>query len=450
MPVEVLPGPWSFLANIGQGIANYGEGKAKNRAEAMKQVGTIFDAVQNNQLTASTLKSPFFLDLLKRSGISDQFTVAPENVTAKPSDQLAQGQSEALGQVLPQILNPNATSDQATQARALLASTGKVATPQETAEGVEKTAASELRGRTIAGGGAAARVQAGAVAPDVAVAQETAATEPLYNSIAGRTVDAAITNLKLPKVEAGNVQNISDAAWGLAQSDAASKGFTLNEELTRPYIDAAVQQRLRAQEEADTKRIAAQNAGGAGADPRKYLLDFYQRQQQRVNDAIKTLPKPSLAEQALAGEIDRTAREQNRTVEQVLADPSVPQITKDAYSKVQSYNTQLPSLQREAEGYRDQIGQILGQAVGAEQPYAPPPSAGARSGAPNVSGMQTDFRPPQSTTGQPAPTVDTYRAASRRLQELRAMNKGAQTDAELIDQVNREFGLPPTSTISGR
>ena len=447
MAIDVVPGPWSFLATLGQGVANYEEGRAKNRAEAMKQVGTIFDAVQNNQLTAGTLKSPFFMDLLKRSGISDQFALSPGDVAAKPSDQLAAGQSQAIGGVLPQILDPNNTTDEARQARSALASTGKLPTVEETTQATEKTLASNARTQNIRSGGAAGRAQAGVIAPDVAQAAETAASEGLYNNIAGRTVDAALTNLKLPRIEQGNIRNISDTAWGLAQSDAASKGFTLNEELTRPYIDAAIQQRLRQQEELDVKRIAASNAGGAGQDSRKYLLDFYQRQQIRVNDAIKTLPVPQAVDRALASEVDRLATEQNRTAAQIIADPSVSQMVKDAYNKVQSYNAQLPALQKEAEGYRDQIGNLLGQSLGTDQPFAPPPSSDTR-GAPNVSGVNTDMTPPQGTTGQSAPTADTYRAASRRLQELRAQNNGRRTDADLISQVNREFGIPPTGSVS--
>lgn len=435
MTVPITPGPWSFLANIGQGIANYGEGKAKHRAEALKQVGTIFDAVQNNQLSTSALKSPFFMNLIKESGIAEQFS--PDYVAPKPTETLAKGQEAALGQVLPQILNPAAQGTEDQQARATLAQ-GKIALPSETATARETTAKARTRAGVIEQGGAAGRAVAEVPSEQIAAAAEQGALQPIVTGAAGRSVDAALTTLKVDRIEASNTQNISDAAWGLAQSDAASKGYVLDESLTRPYIDAAIQQRVRAQEDQDIKRLAAQNAGGANAQ--NQLYNYYQRQQQRVNDAIRSLPVPSVVDTFQASQLEKIAKDSGRTIEQVLADPNIPSMQKQAYTKVQNYNTQLPSLQREAAGYRDQIGQLLGGQLGVEAGNtAPPPVSTTRTNVGDTTG-------PAGTTQQNEDLARRRQAASQRLAELRAANAKLpqdkqKADADLIQQSARENGI---------
>lgn len=442
MTVPITPGPFSFLANIGRGVANYEQGLAQNRGEAMKQVGLVFDAVQNNQLSVSALKSPFFLNLLKRSGIADQFS--PENVAPKPTETLARGQDQALGQVLPQILNPSNQGTEDQFARESLAS-GVIATTPAKAKAREETAKSTTVAKTVEAGGAAGRAAAGVQAEPVATAAEAAATTPLYNNVAGRSVDASLTTLKIDRIDPSNIQTISDASWGLAQSDAASKGYTLNEELTRPYIDAAIQQRLRQQEELDVKRLAAQNAGG-GQDQYTKLIDFYQRQQQRVNDAIKTLRVPTQVERAYASSITRLAAEGHKTVDQVLADPATPALAKQAYTVVQAYETQLPQLQQEAAGYRDNLNQLLSHTIPvAPATEAPPaPSPGRDTTAPP--GSATSPYPGAQGGDATAARRAKLQKASALLTKLRAdeAKKPAdkrRPDSELIAQARKDAGL---------
>lgn len=444
MTIPITPGPWSFLANIGQGIANYGEGKAKFRAEKMKQVGTIFEAVQNNELSANVLKSPFFQSLIKDSGIGEQFS--PDFVAPKPTETLARGQEEALGQVLPQILNPSAQGPEDQFARQQLASQGTIATAPQRAKAREDMARSTTVAKTIEEGGPAGRAAAGVQSTQVAQAAEQAAIQPIVQSAAGRSVDASLSTLKIDRITPENIANISDAAWGLAQSDAASKGYTLDESLTRPYIDAAIQARVRAQEEMDVKRIAAENAGG-GASQQNRLIDFYQRQQQRVNDAIRSLPVPTLVQTYQAGQIEQNAKNTGRSVEEVLADPAIPLDQKIAYRVTTDYNTQLPQLQREAEGYRDQLGQLLNSRIGVDAtPAAPPPSSSART--PQAGGAN-GATPPASTSAYGTQDLEKRKKANQRLIELRQLNSQKpanqrRPDSELIEQAARENGLSTT------
>lgn len=452
MTVPITPGPWSFLANIGQGIANYGEGKARFRAEKMKQVGTIFAAVQNDELSANVLKSPFFQSLIKDSGIGEQFS--PDFVAPKPKETLARGQEEALGQVLPQILNPSAQGPEDQFARQQLAAEGTIATAPQRAKAREDTARSTTVAQTIEGGGPAGRAAAGVQSQQVAGAAEQAAIQPIVQSAAGRSVDASLSTLKIDRITPENIANISDAAWGLAQSDAASKGYTLDESLTRPYIDAAIQARVRAQEEMDVKRIAAENAGG-GASDNSRLIDFYQRQQQRVNDAIRSLPVPTLVQTYQAGEITKNATNTGRSVEEVLADPTIPLDQKIAYRITTDYNTQLPLLQREAEGYRDQLGQLLFRRIPLQDlPAAPPPSSPARTQQPG--GGANGVTPSASTTdtGANAAYNERLRKASGRLAELRAQNNKLpkdkqRSDDELKKQAARENNVSLTLPAGG-
>lgn len=363
MTIPVIPGPFSFIQELGRGVGTafqVAENQKRtlraqaqeDRAEALKQVGVIFDAVQNNQMTANTLKSPFFLDLIKRSGIADSFG-APDvaaGVAPKPEDTIRGGQSEYL-----QSLLANRTPGNEGEIKQTLA-TGRVQAPSEVAKGKEETLASGARATTIEGGGAAGRAQAGVIAEPVAVAGEEASRDKFYNSVADRSVGSALTR------SGGNIlktdlKGLADSAWQTAQQDARSRGYVADESLTRPYIEAAIASQYR---EALTEEAKVRAAQARGTDTYDDYLRILQNNQGLIRQQISALPKPS--EQALtyarayeAQLARQRSPEEQRAFEQ---NPSTA-FLRSAYDQVQAYNTQLDRLNRELNGNRDELNNAL-------------------------------------------------------------------------------------------
>lgn len=283
MTIPVIPGPFSFLDTIGKGVAAYAGGRedrrkrlrdeaGQDRAEALKQVGVVFDAVQNNQLTTSALKSPFFLDLIKRSGLADQF--APENVAPKPSEQIAAGQSAYFTNVMAPGGDPTE--------RQLALSTGKVPTASE---------ALTERGAQLVGGLRNTRLAAGLNEPQVsavtgipgaatAAATDQTAQNPELGSIAKRVVrDLYVKNQNRIPTPAEAVSAV--------KGDLRAKPFA--NELTDAYMGNAIrdlQAELAAEE---TARIAAStrsqtNAANVVKDIKGQQEELRQRITARSNE----------------------------------------------------------------------------------------------------------------------------------------------------------------------
>lgn len=423
MTVPIVPGPWSFLGNIGQGVAGYLGGKeqfrqkkleedAADRKEAFDKLGFLFKGIQEGSIEAKVVKSPLFLDLIGRSGMGEGFG---DSVIPSPQGIV----NKERGGLIPGVINslsPEASAD--------FAATGNIPTVSETATRKRDALVANTQSNTIEKGGAPARAAAGVLDETVATAGEEAAKEPLYNSVAGRSVDATLTRLKITRLDPSNVAAVASNAWALAQRDAKTSGFTLSEEITKPYIDAAIQQRLRQQEELDVKREAARNTG-QGVDPMISMLNFYQRQQQRVNDAVKSLNPPGIAEKAMASGIE-TLLLQGKTIDQIMSDPNVSPLSKKAYIEVQAYDQQLESYRLEANGYRDNIGQILGKQVGAADPSAPP------AGTPRTG----------DGAGGQAQRVAQLTKAAQMFTERRADPKNKdKTDKQIADEIKKELKL---------
>ena len=362
MTIPIIPGPFSFIAELGKGVGTAFQtaenqkrvlrGQAQeDRAEALKQVGVIFDAVQNNQMTANTLKSPFFQELIKRSGLAEQFD--PANVAAKPSDQIAEGQSQFLSQLMDKT---EGAPDRTAERQQTLA-TGKIQTPTEVAQGREGTARANVRADVIESGGAAGRAAAEVLAPEVARTQEEKVKDVQYDTQAARMADAAITNM------GGNIlqmdpRAVSEQAWAKAQADAKTKGEVLDESLTRPYIDAAVQSRFREALTEDA-RIKAASARGPGNDLDNYLR-LLQQQQQMIRNQINALPKPDDLTMSYATAYEAQAGTKRPPEQQRLWETSPGTLfLKSAYDRVQEYNKTIAQLTNEANGYRDQLGNAL-------------------------------------------------------------------------------------------
>lgn len=364
MTIPIIPGPFSFLAELGRGVGTafqtaenqrrvVREEKQQDRAEALKQAGVIYEAVKNNQLSASALKSPFFQSILERSGILQAGEQIAPTVAAKPEEQVREAQSQALTGILPTILQGGSQY----QKEQLAA--GNIPTAQGEQESRAATGKARTQADTIEGGGAAGRAAAGVTTEQVASAAEEGAKDQFYNTVAGRTVDASL------RTQGGNIlkadlQQLSDNAWALAQQDAKSRNYTLDEQLTRPYIDAAIQSRMR---EALTEEARVRAAQARGQDTLDDYMKILQNNQQRIRDQINALPKPSDMDIRFADaykvSLQRAGNDPQK-MRDLQNNPSLV-MTRSAYERVQQYQATVDRLNRELEGNRDELNNALAQ-----------------------------------------------------------------------------------------
>lgn len=466
MTIPIRPGPWSFLANIGGAVGGYIEGKERerqnkrreeqeDRAEAARMLGWLFDNASGPDKTikAEALTGPAARELMKRAGVLD---FVSGNLRAQPQELIEEGQADVINQIIggsqvdvPVFGQPVAPAQSVrvpgarTAAGERLLSTGRIPTQTELAEDAEKRLGATARGSAIVRGGAAGRAVAGVPSEQVAVAREEAFEDQLYNDVAGRTVDASITQLKIPRLAPNNVAAVSNEAWRLAQADAKSRGYTLNEEFTKPYIDAAIQQRLRAQQELDIRRMAAAQQA-AGQDPRKFLYDYYQTQQNRINDQLKLLPDIDITKTAIATSIEDRARKEGRSIQSVLADPKTPGLSRATYEEVKTAQNKRRELEAELTAYRDNIGQILGGAVNAPDPNAVPAPSSRRGGPVGFATPPMPGAPQavQSTTAQGGGDLMARKAArfsQLANQELAKPAAQRRSQADIQAQVEREI-----------
>lgn len=258
MTIPIVPGPFSFLDTLGKGIAAYGTGREdyrqrqrkesqEDRAEALKQVGTIFDAVQRNELTTSALKSPFFLNMLKRSGIAESFS--PENVAAKPEEQVREAQSGYLSSVLGPQGDPTE--------RAQVLAAGRPVSRSEAATERAGAAVGGLKAAAVEGPLTPTQTSAltGVPTPATAEAADQTAQNPELGGIAKRSVRDLYTRL-------GRIPTI-DEVKAHVQTDLRAKPF--KNELTDPFLGNAIRDLQAELAEEETKRIAAETRRDAAS-----------------------------------------------------------------------------------------------------------------------------------------------------------------------------------------
>jgi hypothetical protein len=191
----------------------------------------------------------------------------------------------------------------------------------------------------------------------VATAAEEGARDVFYDSVAGRSVDAAITRLGGDILKA-EPNAVVEAAWQDAQMDARSRGYVAEESVTRPYIEAAVAQRTREALKIEAQ-IRAASARGAGNDLDNYLNTLRQ-QQSTVIQQIRALPPLDTLAQTYAYAYE-TKLAEARTPEQrtkLAQDPSLA-FFRAAYDQVKQRDALVQSLNNEANGLRDELQNAL-------------------------------------------------------------------------------------------
>lgn len=357
MTIPIIPGPFSFIGELGRGVGTAFKvaedqkrtirtQQQEDRAEASKNLMSMIELYSKGVL--KKLDTDAVLELGARAGMGDFLS---GNVVPKPENIIAEGQNDFLSNLL-----SNRTPGNEPEVRSTLA-TGKVQTAPDLAKDKLTTQVAGAQSAAIEAGGAAGRAIAGVPQEEVARTTEEKAKDTQYDSQASRMADASITQL------GGNILKldptaVAQTAWEKAQADAKTRGEILDESLTRPYIEAAVASRYR---EALTEeaRVRAASARGGQSDLDNYLK-LLQNQQQMIRNQINALPAPTPQQQTFATIYEGQLKAKRTPEEQAQWEGSpATQTLRTAYDAVQNYQKTVNSLNNEANGYRDQLGNAL-------------------------------------------------------------------------------------------
>lgn len=309
--VPTVAGPFAFLANLGAAGGAAFEQAEKARQQKVKEaadaVKTAIDLRKLGYLGAEAFNTPEMKKAYGLLGISDDTESQPTPGELKDKGQrkyLQDLENQPAPVVNIPFLGMGGAPTGATQRIQLPKNASTLSDEQRLALGLPKR--SEITGEKVesAKGGrqlgvfqqgteAQQNVLAGTPSAETASAAESLAREPLYTSTADRSAGASLTTLggdinaiaHSPK----RIQQWRDAAWELAQKDARSQGLVLNKEVTRPYIDAAIDAQLRANDRIQAQ-VAVALSRGAVDQNQKYIA-LLQAQQKIVQDAIDTKEK---------------------------------------------------------------------------------------------------------------------------------------------------------------
>jgi hypothetical protein len=270
MTIPIVPGPFSFLSNLGQAAENYAGGRDKFKQEAWDRLQFLFKGIQTGDVAPSVVKSPLFQSLLKDSGLHD---FNPADVTPAPLSQLRTAQAGEIEAALPGLTPAG---------RRTLAATGQLPTASAEAKEGADTRAQSIRGQVL--GQELTPEQQAAVAgvPSGTTAQAGAqgAQDPVLLGSAYRVVTDLINK------NGGKVPTPQEAhEYGRTQ-DIRARAF--GDQLNEPYYGAAIQQYLDEQRKLKAQEEAARARAAASLDVvQKNLTPQMQALQDRIDARIK-------------------------------------------------------------------------------------------------------------------------------------------------------------------
>jgi hypothetical protein len=385
--IPIVPGPWSFLSGLGKTVGNYAEARegrrqrirsemAEDRAEASKNLTQMLDLYSKGIL--KKLDVDAVLELGGRAGIGDFLS---GNVVPRPENVQAEATSEYLQQLFqPEAPIPAARGNvtqgmpagtaapgvvaeqQAAQAgrqreRQAVLSAGKPVTSADVAKIREETAIAGERARVAEEGGPAGRLVTQTVAPELAEKAEATARDVRYEHVAGQTVDSALARMG-GNILTTDLNALADTAWQTAQEDARSRNYTLNESLTRPYIEAAIAGKYRDAQTEEAKVRAA--ASRPGSDTYDDYVRILQQNEAQIRAQLSALPKPSDETIRLSRAYEAQLARQRTPEEQAQWEASpATAYTRSAYESVQQYNKTVNQLNTELNGTRDAVNNAL-------------------------------------------------------------------------------------------
>ncbi len=378
---EILyrPGPFAFLASLGAagGLAFEQAEKARQQKvkEAQQNLNSMIALRAAGYLDPSAFSSAKAMETYRTLGItplSDEPTAgerkegiqrdyfqASEDPGTKVNIPIFGMEGTPLG--AGQNVNVPATARFTDEQRlaAGLPSRSAVTTEKLTAGKAERQL------NTLQSGSPAQqRAIAEVPGPNVAEAAEQIAAEPFYLSIGDRSAASALValggNIERMSASPQSIQQWRDAAWETAKNDARSRNQVINEEVTRPYIDAAINAQLR---QLDQLKAQMALAGARGQTAQDRAVEQLNRQQQRVQAAIDDWQKrePDLLKGARATEYAKAlAAAQNNPTELAKLQTDPEFFThREAYQEVQLYNKVLQGMYDE----RARLGDIVVQTI---------------------------------------------------------------------------------------
>lgn len=299
MTIPIVPGPFSFLANLGGAAQAYGEGKQKHKKEAWDRLQFMFKGIQEGEISPSVVKSPLFMSLVKDSGMQD---FDPESITPAPTSMLRRAQGEEIQSALPGL---------STAGKRQLASTGQLPTASAEAKEGADARAQSIRG-TVLGQELSPEQQAqvaGVSSATTAQAAAQGAQDPTLLSSAYRVV------ADLFRQNGGKMPTPEEAFQHGSANDLRAQAF--GDQLNQPYYAAAIQQ---LSDEQEKLKIAHESAA---ARAQGNLIDVVQKnltpQMQVLQDRIDARLSDSKAKES---QLTPMARYSNPTPRdtQILAD----------------------------------------------------------------------------------------------------------------------------------
>lgn len=381
MTIPVVPGPWSWLDQAGQGVASVINARTardlRERDEAKKHLAFIFEAVQKGALSTSALKSPAFLGLVHKSGLGD--VIQPSDVAPNPEEQIKSGQAQFIQQMLGQstpeipdlasaVMGPGGavgvtpaiqapTGADAGTARRLLLSTGKIPTPGDVAAEQSRVPVSQLAGET------ATALLPGA--KPTALAGQNVEGNKAYDDVAERVVLSYYDKFhKVPSPAQA-------AQYGQTSKEATGFGDFITEQ----HYGAAAARLQESLDKAATARIAASQRYGTAS-----LQDDWIRAQTALTSQLTTqlnallAHPPSTLDKVYAGVAAR---------KRAAGKPLTPEETQ-AEQNVQAYETQVNDL-------RTRLGGLQSNTAEAARVQAPVPGGPTQRSAQDLAKQQQEW-----------------------------------------------------------
>jgi len=294
--VPVIPGPFAFLQSIGQGVGQYAVARdfvnQRNRAQAQQAANQALEARKAGLIPPSQFATPEMIALFRAAGMQppsseptpeEQITALKGRVLSAVNSgrgvegqQAVGGTSRGGNPILDMIGEPQPTTPEFSNEQLMLAGLPRSGLAKER---VEQGIAGQQEA-TLAGGGAAARAQAGVVSGPVAEVAESKAIQEGSAGTAEGYISQQMRGLDLSAVanDAQMFDKTVDEAYKRYQSDAL-QGLVpqLPEATARQVFARALQGRLDDERKLEIAALrAARTGAGRTGNPFKDTTAAYE------------------------------------------------------------------------------------------------------------------------------------------------------------------------------
>lgn len=339
MTIPITPGPFSFLATLGQGVGNAFSEHEKDRQQKIKEardvLNQMLDLRQKELIDPSAFSSPQAMKVYQTLGIT------PVSDQPTTGEQLSGITGQYLHRIAPSLGTGTPQED---ELRAMAKLPSRATGPQVEAE--RAIAGAQVPTANLQGATAAAQIPGAGM---TAVAGQQGEQDKQFNDIATRVVADLYTKTgKLPT---------SRAAWEAGLGDVRN-AFGPN--VTEPYYGQAIEALRAAHEKELSYRIAAmQQHDPASQLPQ--LARVYQTNISTLQTKLDNLRKINGVRDGdeMAADMAQKAIAEGRKV------PAFMQAAADRWSK---YQTEASDLQSQIDQYSNKLNAVVGPAIGVTTP----------------------------------------------------------------------------------